>query len=63
MQMTDTSINVTRHDMSVDIDVPSGTPNRLATVIPAIIIETACDPLPWSASFSATIEATPKYAP
>jgi len=43
--------------------VPSGTPNRLATVIPTIMIETASVRFPASATRSATIDPTPKKAP
>ena len=55
-----TSRKVSRHESSVLSEVPSGTPKRLAMVMPAIIIDTASDPLPLSANFSATIEETPK---
>ena len=57
---TPTSRKVSRHESSVLSEVPSGTPKRLAMVMPAIIIETASEPFPLSASFSATIDATPK---
>ena len=55
-----TSMNVSLHDNNVLSDVPNGTPKRLAMVMPAIIIETASEPFPLSASFSATTDATPK---
>ena len=51
---------VTRQESIVQREVPRGTPNKLATVMPATIMETASDPRPLSATFSATIEATPK---
>lgn len=43
--------------------VLSGTPNRLATVMPAIMIDTAPVLCPSSARLTAAMEATPKYAP
>ena len=49
-----------RHEMVWLSEVPSGTPNRLAMVMPAIMIDTAADPFPSSASFEATIDPTPK---
>ena len=56
-------MNVVRHEIRWLKEVPKGTPNKLATVIPAIIMETASELFPLSASFDATMEATPKYAP
>ena len=55
-----TRTNGKRHDTCELRLVARGTPKRLATVIPAIIIDTA--PVLWrsSASCTATIEATPK---
>ena len=55
--------NGTRHEIRLLSIVPSGTPKRLAIVIPAIITDTACEALPSSATFSATIEPAPKNAP
>jgi len=58
-----TNRKVARQESIVLREVPNGTPNRLAMVIPAIIIETASEPFPLSANLSATMEPTPKYAP
>ena len=43
--------------------VPSGTPSRLATVMPMTMTDTAVVLLPSEASFSATMLPTPKNAP
>ena len=55
-----TNKNVIRQEIAVLKEVPKGTPNKLAIVIPATIIDTASEPFPLSASFSATMDATPK---
>ncbi len=55
--------NISLHDTSWVMYVPSGTPITLATVMPAIISDTARAVFPSSATFSATIEPTPKNAP
>ena len=55
-----TKRKVMRQEMRWLSEVPSGTPKRLATVMPAIMMETASELLPLSASREATMEATPK---
>ena len=55
-----TSKNGKRQEMWLLSAVPSGTPKRFATVMPAIMMETASEPCRSSASFMATMEATPK---
>lgn len=55
--------NSARHDNRWLTSVPSGTPKRLATVMPAIITATACALRPGPATRAATIDPTPKQAP
>ncbi len=52
--------NSARHDNRWLTSVPSGTPKRLATVMPAIITATACALRPGPATRAATIDPTPK---
>jgi len=49
-----------RQDRKCPRKFPAGTPNKLATVIPIIIIATAEVLFPFSAKRLATIEPTPK---
>lgn len=60
MLMKMSSMNGKRHDMCELRAVARGTPKRLATVMPATIIDTALVLCASSASFTATMDATPK---